>query len=233
MSILNRLKFFLLLMFVALTYSGNASAACTPISSVPFAITGPGQYCLTNDVQSSGVAGIQISIGASNVTLDLGDYALKCTAGQNAIMGNLDIFNVTVKNGTVRDCNYAVSLKNCTSCTVQNIRAINNSVGIHVGGFAARVEHNQIRNDNPLAGNPAFFVEANDSLIDNNHVSGSRVGIMNRNKGNIIRGNSFTRCETAIRFDIRATYQNNLTQLCTTPFAGAELASSVNAGGNF
>ncbi|MBR7800461.1 NosD domain-containing protein [Undibacterium fentianense] len=233
MTILKRLRFLILMVFATLMYSGSASAACTPISSVPFAITAPGQYCVTNDLQSSGAAGIQISISTGNVTLDLNGFALKCTASQNAIMGTLTMFNVTVKNGTIRDCNYAVTLSNCTSCTVQDIRAINNAAGIQVSGFAARVEHNQIRNDNALAGNPAILVEATSSLIDNNHISGSNVGIMNRSKGNIIRGNTFGICNTAIRFDAGATYQNNLTQLCTTAFTGAGLASSVNAGGNF
>lgn len=232
MLILKRLKSFIFCLFIVLAYSNNAEA-CTAINSLPFTITAPGQYCLTNNVQSSGAAGIQISIGAGNVKLDLGGFALKCTAGQNAIATTNTFLNVTVENGTVRDCNYAVALNNCTSCSVKNVRAINNSVGLSISGFAARIEHNQIRNDNANSGSPAILLEAYASLVEANHVSGSIVGIMNRGKGNVIRSNNFGQCGIAIRFDTRATYQGNLTQLCATAFAGAELATSVNAGGNF
>jgi hypothetical protein len=231
MMILKRLKLFIFCMLIGLAYSNNA-AACTAINSLPFAITTPGQYCLTSDLQSSAANGIQISIGASNVTLNLGGFSLKCVAGQNAIMGSQSVSNVSIENGSVRDCNYAVALSACTSCSVKNINAINNAVGISVGGFAAIVEHNQIRNDNPNSGT-SILVNANASLIDGNHISGSITGIVNRGKGNIFRGNSFSMCQTAMRLDVRATYQDNLTQLCSTTFTGTELATSTNAGGNF
>ncbi|MBR7745944.1 NosD domain-containing protein [Undibacterium baiyunense] len=233
MSVLKHLKLFVVLLFATFAYSSTASAACTPINSVPFAITSSGQYCLSNNVQTSGAAGIQISIGIGNVTLDLGGFSLKCMAAQNAIMTTTSVSNVIVENGTIRDCNYAVAINNCTSCSVRNIQAINNSIGIVASGFASRVENNQIRNDNASAGNPAILMDAYASLISSNHISGSSLGIMNRGKGNVIRANSFGQCGTAIRFDTRATYQDNLTQLCTTAFSGADLANSTDAGGNF
>jgi|GEM_PF-3932065 len=212
----------------------SASAfACATVTALPFAITTPGKYCLANNVQSSNASGIQISIGASDVTLDMAGFALKCTAGQNAIMTTATLSNVVVQNGAVRDCNYAVLLNNCTGCTVSNIRAINNSVGISVAGHAARIEHNLVRNDQLGAGNPAILVEAHSALIQGNQISGANIGVMNRGKGNVIRSNSFGLCGTAIRFDVRASFQDNLTQQCASAFAGAELASSVNAGGNF
>lgn len=233
MSILKHLKLFVVLLFATFTYSSTASAACTPINSVPFAITSSGQYCLSVDLQTSTTAGIQISIGVGNVRLDLGGFSLKCMAAQNAIMTTATVSNVAVENGTVRDCNYAVALHNCTTCSAKNIQAINNSVGISTSGFGSRIENNQIRNDNSSAGNPAILMNAHGSLIAANHISGSALGIMNRGKGNVIRANSFGQCDTAIRFDTRATYQDNLTQSCTTTFSGAELANSTNAGGNF
>ena len=221
-------------LFALILLASSASAfACTPISTLPFAITAAGDYCLASNLQSSNVNGIQISIAASDVTLDLAGFALKCTAAQNGILAGAALSNVTVKKGTVQGCNVAVALNNCNACTVTDIRAINNAVGISVGGNGARIARNLIRNDQSGAGNPAILVDAYSTLIEGNHISGANVGLMNRGKGNVIRSNSFGLCGTAIRFDVRATYQNNVTASCASAFAGAEAASSVNAGGNF
>jgi hypothetical protein len=185
--------------------------ACTPVSSLPFAITAPGHYCLSGNVQSTG-GGIQVSIAASDVTLDLSGFSLTCNAAQNGIFATTAQSNIRVQNGTVRGCNFAVSLGQCSACTVNAITAINNSGGIAVGGAGGRIADNTIRNDQSNAGNPAILLDGYSSVVRGNLVSGSNIGVMNRGKGNVIRENSFGHCGTAIRFDVAATYQDNLTQ---------------------
>lgn len=75
----------------------------TPISSLPFNISRPGSYYLTTNL--TGAAGQDgISIGASDVTLDLRGFAL---IGQDGIGGDgINVFtgvtNVSVRNGSVR-----------------------------------------------------------------------------------------------------------------------------------
>jgi hypothetical protein len=214
--------------------SSPLAFACTGISSLPFAITSPGQYCLTANLISAG-GGIQISIAANDVTLDLAGFTLSCNASQNGIFATAAQSGIKVKNGGVRGCNFAVALNQCTACEVREITAINNAVGISVGatgGSGVKVSDNVIRNDQSNSGNPAIELASYASEARGNQISGSNVGIANRGKGNIIRDNSFGLCGTAIRFDVRATYQDNLTQQCTTAFTGADLAGSSDAGGN-
>jgi hypothetical protein len=82
------------------------TAACTPITSVPYVVTSPGIYCLTGDLSTNMATGAAIVIAASNVVLDLNGHRLGGGAAgpsTNAI-GILGIQrkNVTIRNGTVR-----------------------------------------------------------------------------------------------------------------------------------
>jgi len=85
-----------------------APAGCTPISSAPYTISAPGQYCLTNDIEFLGTSGDAISIAASDVTLDLDGWALygplrngtPASVNTGGINASLQT-NVTIQNGTV------------------------------------------------------------------------------------------------------------------------------------
>lgn len=71
----------------------------TPISSIPFTISQPGSYYLTQNL--SGTSGITIS--ASNVHIDLNGNALSGTAG-NTVAGigySGTISNITITNGFI------------------------------------------------------------------------------------------------------------------------------------
>jgi hypothetical protein len=207
--------------------------ACTPITSLPFAITQPGKYCLAGNLSSSAAQGIQIGISASDVELDLAGYSISCTANQNGVFtGNSVTLNrVRIKGGQISGCNFAISLGRCTACAVRAMTLHNNAAGIAIGGDGARIEGNTIRNDDANSGRPAIKLDAYSSVVQDNLVSGSFFGLDINGKDNLIRGNHFASCGNAIRFFAPATYQDNLAR-CAVDFSGGGLAHSVDAGGN-
>ncbi len=207
---------------------------CTPIASVPFAITQPGKYCLASNLSSSSSAqGIQIGISASDVELDLAGYSISCTANQNGVFtsNSVTLNRVRIKGGQIVGCNFAISLARCSACSVRAMTLHNNAAGIAVGGDGARIEGNTIRNDDANAGRPAIKLDAYGSVVQDNLVSGSLFGLDINGKDNLIRSNHFSNCGTAIRFATPATYQDNLAR-CAVNFSGSGLAHSVDAGGN-
>jgi Periplasmic copper-binding protein (NosD) len=208
--------------------------ACTEITTLPFPISQSGSYCLAANLSTSAVNGIQISIVASDVELDLAGHSLRCSvASQNAISASTGttMSNIRVHGGAIIGCNFALSLRNCSGCAVQDLRLLNNAVGISISGDGARVERNQIRNDLGSGGRPAIQLDAYSSVVQDNLVSGSAFGLDVNGKDNLIRSNHFASCANAIRFFTPATYQDNLAR-CNSNFSGAALASSVDAGGN-
>ncbi len=214
-----------------LTLLAGQGLACTTISSLPFPISQSGKYCLATSLTSSAANGIQISIAANNVDLDLAGFDLRCTASQNAISASngAQMSNIRIHGGSISNCNFAVSLRNCNACSARDLVLLNNGVGISISGEAARIERNQIRNDS--TGLPAIQLAAYSSLVQDNLVSGALVALDVIGKNNVIRSNHFASCGVAIRFNVPATYQNNLAR-CDSNFSGASLESSVDAGGN-
>jgi hypothetical protein len=212
---------------------GPLAMACTPIASLPFAITQPGKYCLTGNLSSGAAQGIQIAISASDVELDLAGHSISCTANQNGVFtsNSVTLNRVRVKGGQIAGCNFAISLGRCSACSVRAMTLHNNAAGIAIGGDGARVEGNTIRNDDANAGRPAIKLDAYSSIVQDNLVSGSLFGLDINGKENLIRGNHFSGCGNAIRFFAPATYQDNLAR-CAVNFSGSGLAQSVDAGGN-
>jgi Periplasmic copper-binding protein (NosD) len=221
-----------LLSVFLLTLPAGPALACTAISSLPFAITQSGKYCLAASLTSSAANGSQISIGANNVDLDLAGFDLRCTASQNAIAASngAQMSNIRIHGGSISNCNFAISLRNCNACSAHDLVLLNNAVGISISGETARIEHNQIRNDSS-GGRPAIQLDAHSSVVQDNLVSGGFAALDINGKNNLIRSNHFASCSFAVRFNAPASYQNNLAR-CDSNFSGASLASSVDAGGN-
>src|SRR5688572_3000664 len=72
----------------------------TPISSLPFTINAPGNYYVTRDLTANGAGADGITINTSNVTIDLGGFALHGGAGTDD--GIVSIFpNTSVRNGAL------------------------------------------------------------------------------------------------------------------------------------
>lgn len=77
--------------------------ARTPISSAPYTISSPGSYYLTTNLNvGSNAPGIRIA--ADNVTLDLNGFAVIGTTNSGEGIHCDSSQNISVRNGTVRDC---------------------------------------------------------------------------------------------------------------------------------
>ena len=105
----------------------------TPISSLPFTISGPGYYYVTRPL--TGGAGTNgITINTSNVTLDLGGFTL----AEGAIPGTTGVLigafrNVTVRNGAARGWGIGIDANLCGNCRVDGVQATGNGNGIYIG----------------------------------------------------------------------------------------------------
>jgi hypothetical protein len=83
----------------ALALLSAASYGQTPISSLPYYLTSPGAYVVTQDVSTGGIA---IIINSANVTLDFNGHILTCTnpLWSTGVLVN-QVRNVRIKNGTL------------------------------------------------------------------------------------------------------------------------------------
>jgi hypothetical protein len=93
-----------------LFFTSVAGLAQTTISALPYAITAPGVYVLGGNLASPN-SGAAITIQASDITLDLGDFYL-FGSGQNTVgVVATDQVNITIKNGGLVGFNTAVILQ--------------------------------------------------------------------------------------------------------------------------
>ncbi len=93
------------LVCVELSYAVPATfIAPDQISASVFSITSPGLYVLTDDVSYTTAGGTAITIGSSDVTLDLnGKTIINSGAGvENGVALSTTLTNITIKNGTLR-----------------------------------------------------------------------------------------------------------------------------------
>ena len=109
----------------------------TPITSLPWTISTPGNYYLPTDLTTAAVAGGAITITASQVVLDLNGRTLKDSVKTNFAYGVL-VFNdvdVTIQNGDIDGFNVGVFLspdstdENAKN-TVDNVKFNGNAIGV-------------------------------------------------------------------------------------------------------
>jgi parallel beta-helix repeat protein len=77
----------------------------TPISSLPYVISTPGAYYLTDNLNCSGCGSVAITISADNVDLDLNGFTMSCTAGCSSTEGIVTSATpkvVRIHNGSIR-----------------------------------------------------------------------------------------------------------------------------------
>lgn len=139
--------------FALLLLAGGArlaSAQCTPISSLPYNIVSPGEYCLTKSLQSSSASGVLIYSGS--VTLDLGGFTI---AGAPSSTSGAGIYayeqsSITIRNGVVRGFDRGIDLNGVVGGSSRNHLVENVKVtysqwtGIHVTGRNSIVRRCQI-----------------------------------------------------------------------------------------
>lgn len=94
---------------MAISSANIITAACTSITSLPYTITAPGDYCLgLPDLLFEG-PGNAITVSSNDVNIDLQGYTLRQTGttdGTNGIYVNPYLSNVNVFNGSVNGFTY-------------------------------------------------------------------------------------------------------------------------------
>ncbi len=111
---------------------------CKPIKKIPFTISSPGYYALTNNVSTNMTSGNAITINASDVVLDLQDFTITGITDDVNIQSigiySYDNENVLIKNGIIRGFKNAIYLassffyppdpQNSRMNVIENIKAI-------------------------------------------------------------------------------------------------------------
>jgi parallel beta-helix repeat protein len=110
----------------------------TPISSLPFDITNSGVFFMTASLSNN----LGITIDASDVTLDLGDFTLTGGGGSTGIEIRHQN-RVAIRNGTIRDFFVGITLTEpLTNALIENIfTQSNSSEGILIRGTGSIIRH--------------------------------------------------------------------------------------------
>ena len=151
-------KWLIICTVVRLVWGGWSGAAvwaetvgCTAINSIPFTITTPGIYCMTQEIETNLANGTAIQIDASHVVLDLNGHRLgNLLAGPGTNATGIhaeDRKNITIKNGTVRGFALGISLEGGANSghIVEGIRAdLNTRIGIDAEGTGIVIRNNLI-----------------------------------------------------------------------------------------
>ena len=140
---------------------GAAGSGAGRITTVPFTITAPGVYCVTQKITSNLASGAAITINANNVLLDLNDFAIG-NIGAGTTTTAVGIFaqdrqNIHIRNGVLRGFWAGVALVNGTSVgltsalssghTVESIITDTSyAIGITVEGPYVTVKSNKVMN---------------------------------------------------------------------------------------
>jgi hypothetical protein len=143
--------------------TGWGGGSCIEVTAFPANIVGPGVYCLSFKYINFPLAsGALIKISADDVVFDLNGATLDGTPTANGAysFGVLaeNHKNITVRNGTIKGFNYAISLIHTLAAersdprpshglVVENIRAINSrNAGIRVIGHDSEIRGNYVTN---------------------------------------------------------------------------------------
>jgi hypothetical protein len=140
----------------AALFAGGNSGATTPANAIPggaqsapFVISKPGYYYLTGDRTMTDTSKNAIEIASSDVTLDLGGYAVRFSSvsGSGTAIHGKDVQNIEVRNGAV-----TVTPWDGVSLTATGMNGANNLRVIDVRASAV--------------GHSGIVVEGNGAVID-------------------------------------------------------------------
>jgi len=95
--------------------AGGAGSGAGQISTVPYTISAPGVYCVTQKITSALTSGAAITITANNVVLDLNGFAIGNLGAVNPTsigVYAVDRQNIVVRNGVLRGFWVGVALLN-------------------------------------------------------------------------------------------------------------------------
>jgi nitrous oxidase accessory protein NosD len=183
----------------------TGAAACTQwITSVPFAITAPGYYCLKQNIATNLVGGA-FTIDASDVTLDCRGRSVTHTDPNNESTGLGGGGMTPVQNVTVRGCRFiGFGTGIVFTPGSEHIEILSNDViKYRYDAIVMWTNHTRIAGNNVLSGyNTDFYVmhgivaaASDDVVIANNVVSGAQGaqwvwGIALQNATNVLVNNN-------------------------------------------
>lgn len=205
-------------------------SACTPISTVPFTITEPGVYCLTQSQTLTTATPVAILIQADNVVLDLQGHTVDGGNVTNRGISVLDRQNVTIRNGTIRLITYwGIDVVGGHGHLVEGLRLeFMPYTGILVAAASTIVRHNHIIEAGAYAiqvtGNPGIQV-----LENTIHDAGVGVYLTSVDQALVI-GNRLSYGRYGVWFvgsGSAGKYRDNLTVGIQTPYTGG-----TDAGNN-
>jgi parallel beta-helix repeat protein len=161
----------------------------TPIgqSDVPYTITKPGSYYLTENLFALGAGQDCITINASDVTLDLRGFAISNTEvfvfNRGIVIDDTET-NVTITNGTIRRC-LAEGITSDSlflfpsAVHISGVRVLSNGAGgIHLGDACTVTDSVAVDNDSH-----GIRVEDHGKVIDCTVETNDGYGILTANAG--------------------------------------------------
>jgi parallel beta-helix repeat protein len=187
----NMKKMWIFLIVSVFVIMSGAAWAETEITSIPYTISTPGSYYITQDLTST-TYGIYVAV--DNVTIDLRGHSL---IGNSANSGGVYLWgrkNVEVKNGTIRGFVYGVyeGLTTGRSHRIINIRAIDNSgTGVSVKGAGHTIRNCTFYSNSGsgLYTGGGAVIEGNDTYDNGAH--GISVGVGSTIKNNTVYQNNY------------------------------------------
>ncbi len=117
----------------------------TPISSIPFTITEPGSYYMTQNLTNTTLNADGITIDVNNVTLDLGGFTLSATDDINSddgivVLGDQD--NIHIYNGHIDNWGGdGINALNADYSIFERLTVSNNAGDGLVADFGAVISH--------------------------------------------------------------------------------------------
>jgi len=161
-----------------------------PIDHVPFTITQPGSYFLTRDL--SGGASNGISIGASDVTLDLNGFTLRAAAGSGFAI--YDAFSVNhgwvIRNGTIEGWDdAAINAPNINGARFEDLELI--GIGSSVTKTTLKAGQDVVVRNVHIHGGAGDGIAVGDNadVEGNSVVAKSGAGIVSSGNFAVIKGN--------------------------------------------
>lgn len=170
----------------AICAAQGATAACgTYISTVPYVISAPGDYCLERSVKAT-AAGAAVTIASSYVTFDLQTYTILsgATVGQYTVgIQSMGYNNITLRNGRLRGFTKAVEMQSDTLYSANylveglTVRS-SGQIGLDIRGGNSTIQ------DNVISDTAARFAPSQFAIAINNSAYGGRATILNNRVDN-------------------------------------------------
>jgi hypothetical protein len=149
----------------------------TPITSLPYTISTPGNYYLTKNL--TGVASVDgITVAVNNATIDLGGFVLTGNGGTGkGINVNGAVNGTRITNGTIEQWAYGIAAYGSGYTTITDVQARSNSQGGIALSAHGSIEHcnasgNGLSNPTSGFGIHVAYATVQDCVVTDNHVYG-------------------------------------------------------------